>query len=256
MLRACTLSVLLIFALPHSFQLQSPQQRDTQAMIILQQATKKMANSLPSDCSATGTITIVAGSETDNGTIQLVTRGTDQTSEAVQTASLMRRAVYSGGRAQFTEGSATHILPMEPAASSQSLLFPLPILTGAISNPEIALEYRGLESLDGQSAYHIRFWNTFSSVPDLRDLAPFTQRDLWIDVESGLLRKLSFNQRESQGDAPLIAVSVLYSDYRDTSGVLFPFLIEKSLNGTPWSTVRIGNVTFNNGFTDLNFPVQ
>ena len=39
------------------------------------------------------------------------------------------------------------------------------------------------------------------------------------------------------------------------SGVLDPFKIEKSLNGTPWTTITIQNVAFQTGLSDNNFPI-
>ena len=94
------------------------------------------------------------------------------------------------------------------------------------------------------------------STPRLRHLAGFSVKELWIDASSRLPRKLAYERRAASGAAPRIPVAVFFSDYRNVGGVLYPFRIEKSLNGTPWATITIQNVAFNTGLTDADFPVE
>jgi hypothetical protein len=78
----------LLFVSPSPPQQASPAPTsDPQAVAAIQQAAIAMGGSAPSDSTATGTITTVAGSPTENGTITILTRGTDQTSEQIQTPS-------------------------------------------------------------------------------------------------------------------------------------------------------------------------
>jgi hypothetical protein len=67
--------------------------RDAHAVTALQQAIAAMGGTMPSDSTATGTVTIVAGSETNQGTIRILTRGTQQTLEEVQTPASIRTRV-------------------------------------------------------------------------------------------------------------------------------------------------------------------
>jgi hypothetical protein len=50
-------------------------QRDPQALVILQGAVAAMGGSVPSDSTANGTVTTVAGSLTENGSVIVLTRG-------------------------------------------------------------------------------------------------------------------------------------------------------------------------------------
>ncbi len=246
-----------MFSAPVVGQQVAPQapQRDPQAIAILQQSLAAMGRVPPADSVATGAVVTVAGSTTEHGTVRILTRGTEQTSEQLQMPGGVRSLTYSQGQARHIEGATARSLQMELVVTSQCPDFPLPILAGALNNAQTALQYVGPETLDGVSVHHIRLWSTFADAK-LQHLAEFSTKDVWLDAASGLPRKLAFEQRAARGAAPRIPFEVFYSDYRSVSGVLYPFLIKKSLNGTPWTTITIANVTFNTALTDADFPVR
>jgi len=214
-----------------------------------------MANGNPSDSTATGTVTTVAGSLTETGTVTILTRGTNQSSEQIQTPSGFT-SVYSQGRASRIIGGSFTKVSIESAVTSQSTYFPLPLLVAATANPDFSFKYIGLETLNGTPVRHVQFWNTFASISDLQPLANFSVRDVWLDSASGLPRRFSFTRRSAGGSSPGVVVDVVLSDYRNVTGVLYPFSIQVSLNGTPWATIAIQNVTLNSGLSDSSFPVQ
>ena len=250
---------LALFALIAQFasaqQTATTVQRDPQALSALQQSIAAMGNTAPSDSTATGTITTVAGSLTETGSIVILTRGTDQTSEQIQTPSGFTR-VYSQGYATLNSGGTTSKLPMESVVTTQCTYFPLPFLAGAIANPDVALKYVGLEALNGGSTQHIRLRNTFASIPDLQAIANLSLTDVWLSATSGLPQKVSFTHHASGGSSPGVRVDVFLSNYKNVSGILYPFSLQVSLNGTTWATVSIQNVTLNSGLTDGSFSVQ
>jgi hypothetical protein len=245
--------VLTIPAFPQ--QTATTVQRDPQAVTVLNQSIAAMGGSVPADSVATGTVTIIAGSRIDMGTIRILTRGSDQTSEQIQSQYTNRSVTYSRGSAREMVSATAHSLPLELVVTSQCLDFPLPILVGALSNQQTALEYVGSETLDGVSVHHIRFWNTFTETR-LQHLAEFSTKDIWLDAASSLPRKLAFVRRATRGGVPGILVTVSLSDYRAIGGVLYPFLIEMSLGGTPSVTVSIQQVLFGTGLSDSDFATR
>jgi len=253
--RAALLLLLAVLSCGSAFS-QQPPPRDPQALIVLQHAFAAMGATVPSDSVATGNITLVAGSKTESGTIHILTRGLDQTAEQIETPSGTRAVVYSRGRASEIEGASAKRPWLELVVTSQSPNFPLPLIAGALSNPDIALQYLGQETLDGLAVHHIRFWSAFSSSPKLQYLAEFSVKDLWVNASSGLPYRLQYNRRAARGSAPRIPIGVTFSDYRRVGSVVYPFLIQKSLNGTPWTTITIQNVSFNTGLSDTDFPIQ
>jgi hypothetical protein len=227
-----------------------------QAVVVLQQAVAALGY-LPSDSTASGLVVITAGSQTLNGTIQVLTRGTSQSAETITTSEGTVELVYSNGLAAETNESGTkQAYSLELSSSAQSALFPLPILSAILSSTDSVIQYVGLEQVGGSQCQHIRTWNTFASQPGLQTLAPFTIRDIWIDATTNLPVQLAYSTRDGTGAVPSNAVVIAYSDYRQEGGTNYPFQISKTVNGVPWMSITISSVSFNTGLTDSSFPVQ
>ncbi|HEV3481438.1 MAG TPA: hypothetical protein VGR97_03830 [Candidatus Acidoferrales bacterium] len=231
--------------------------RDPQAMLVLQAAIKAMGGGAPSDSAATGSVNATVGSESQDGTVQIFTRATDQSSEAVSLPNLSQTTIYSHWMAGQVDGStAQQQLTDQLAATSQTALYPLPLLVGTLNNPDASLQYVGQETVDDAVTQHIRFWNTFASKPHLLPLAPFSLHDVWIDTSTGLPVKISFTQQAAAGRAFKTLVELNFSNYQQTSGFAYPYTIKKSLNGTPWLTISIQSVSFNTGLQYSQFQVN
>jgi hypothetical protein len=214
-----------------------------------------MGATVPRDSVASGSITIVEGSSTESGTFRALTRGADQTAEITETSERTETVVHSRGIAANKIGTSVRNLKLELAVSSQSATFPLALLTGIATDSGYVFEYVGLESLQETTAHHIRLWRVFSD-SKAKHLEEFSAKDLWIDATTALPCKLAFVRRESAGTEPGVPVEVFFSDYRNVGGVLYPFQIRKSLNGTPWITITIESVALNTGLTDSDFPTR
>jgi outer membrane lipoprotein-sorting protein len=234
---------------------QAPQ-RDTQAIAILQQAVAAMASTVPSDSSATGTVTIVEGSTTQNGSIKILTLGTGQTTETLTLPEGQRAVIYSNGNAMEVARNQSVNPPLQLIVTDQSVDFPLPLILSALSNSDETLQYIGVETLNGASVQHVRVWNTFASTPRLQVLASFSARDIWLNATPGLPVKIAYSRRAGGGAVPSFPVEVSFLNYTKVNGVLYPFQINKSYNGTPWQTITIQNVVFNTGLTATQFQVQ
>jgi hypothetical protein len=157
-------SLFLFFSQSSSQQTAPIVQRDPQAVALLQASVRAMGGTVPSDSVATGNVTIVAGSLTTNGTIQILTRGTNQSSEQTTLPSSTYTVIYSQGLADETINSTTTSIPLERAATSQSVCFPLPFLAAALANSDDFIQYVALETGGQQSLQHIRIQNTFANL--------------------------------------------------------------------------------------------
>jgi hypothetical protein len=249
-------SLYLIFSQSSTQQAVAPISHDPQALAFLQGSVRAMGGNVPSDSVAMGNITVVAGSQTSTGTIRILTRGTDQTSEQIILPQSTQTVTYSNGMAAEMNDGKTLNLSAELMTASQSSCFPLPFLAGALNNSDEALSLVGQETLDGRQVQHLHLSNTFASKPALQPLAEFTTMDLWIDATSNLPVRISTVLRNGRGSAPRIPLDVYFSNYQTISGVAYPFTIQKSLNGTPWTTITISNVSLNTGLTDSSFSIQ
>jgi hypothetical protein len=206
------------------------------------------------DSVATGTITIVAGSSTDQGTIRILTRGTQQTLEEVQTPTGTHSVVFSNGEASETISGTATPLSMQRAVTIQCWYFPLPYLVSLLGNSDEAFTYIGVENLDGVAALHIQASDSYASNTQVQFLTPFTNTDIWFDEQTGLPIQVAYLRRDT-GLAPRIRMEVQFSNFRSISGFLFPTTIQVLMNGTQWMTISFQAANFNTGLTDANFPV-
>jgi hypothetical protein len=248
-------SLFLLFS-QSSQQAVPPVSRDPQALALLQRSVQVMGGAAPSDSVATGNVTIVAGSQTSTGTIRILTRGTNQSSEQITLPQSTYSVTYSQGLADETINSATTSISTERTVTSQSVCFPLPFLAAALANPDDSIQYVALETVGEQSLQHLRIQNTFASQPILQQFAALATFDVWLDATTALPLRISFVRRNASGAAPRIPVDAYFASYQTTSGIAYPSQIKISFNGTPWTTIAINNVSFNTGLTDSNFSVQ
>ena len=241
--------------LPRAQTGQTPVQ-DPQALSILQQSAKAMGGTVPADTTATGTIQTSAGGQASQGTIRILTRGTSQTLVQMAMPDATRTTIYSNGQANELTASTVSISPLELVVTSQASECPLPLIAALLNDPDTSFQYIALESSNNASLHHIKAWDSFASQPDLQSLSDFSARDIWIDAASSLPQRISYVRRPAHGAVAGLQVDVYYSGYQNAGGILYPSIIQKSMNGTPWATITIQGITFNNGLTDANFPVQ
>ena len=231
--------------------------RDSQAVTLVQNALRAMGSTVPTDSVATGNVTIVAGFETSSGTIRILTRSTYQTSEQITLSQATQTIVYSEGYASERDGDTTTSLSMERSLTSRSLSFPLPFLASILEDSTQTLQYVGLEKTDQAALQHIRLRATFSLQPKLQALADATTTDIWLDSATGLPQRISYLRRDQTGGPyPAVPVDYYFSEFRTVSGVLYPFHINISLNGTPWTDISITNVQFAVGLSDIDFLLK
>lgn len=230
---------------------------DAQALAVAVQCVAAMGGHVPSTTMALGTIDLVEGSREQSGSIRILTRGSNESVEEIQTDDGLRASVYSKGRLARKTDSSLQRLNLEMAATGQSPVFPLALLGGALGNPDFLFEYVGLETMEGINVHHIRFQDTYASKPKLKELAEMSVRDVWLDATTGLPRRIFYYQSWSRGKrAEHIPVDTFLSDYRDVGGVLYPFAIKRSLNGTPWATIQIHSVVLSPSLSDADFQTR
>ena len=175
--------------------------KDPTAISVLQQAVAAMGGSVPSDSTASGTVTTTAGALTESGPMVILTRGLDQSSEQVQTPSGPTTNYSLGNAAQVQDGTITS-QPLELAATAQTPYFPLQLLSNILNNPDSAFSYVGMETLNGITVHHVQYWNSFTSTPPLAALSSLSQRDIWIDATSNLPVQISAVMALDKQEAP------------------------------------------------------
>src|SRR5215469_6512475 len=105
----------------------SSPQSDSQTLTSLQAVAQNMGV-VPSDATLNGSITLTAGALTESGTITISTKGTSESLEQISSTHTNQTVVYSNGSPSVLANQTTQVQSMEKSQSSQSVIFPLPIL--------------------------------------------------------------------------------------------------------------------------------
>lgn len=236
---------------------------DPNAIALVQHSVAAMGGSVPADTSASGRVEIFEGSRTEAGSIRILTRGLEQTLEEIKTDKSERKLTFSRNEVKSdnlrsdTEPQVSSKNSTELALGSRSVFFPLALLAEALRNTDSAFEYVGLETLNNTEVHHVRFRNTFQSKRGWQRLSPLTARDVWIDAKSALPSKLSYSIQEGRGiGSDSVRIEVLYSDFRDSGGFLYPWAIERLANGTLWMKIHLERVKAGNNLADTDFRIK
>jgi hypothetical protein len=230
-------------------------QRDPQAVAIATQAFKVLGGSLPADSRAIGNYDRVVGSFEDTGTIEVLTRGSDQTSEKITNVSGTVQTIYSRGyAAQRDQNGIVTSFGLEKSLASNSVVFPLAVIAPAVLEPNSTVQFVATESLNGKAANHIRIG---PSTPDqnFTGIISLGTKNVWVDTASGLPLQITYQVLDAEGEVP-VSATALYSSYQQVGGAIYPFQIQESKNGTPYMAISITSVAFNGGLTDQNFPLH
>ncbi|MGC1684930.1 MAG: hypothetical protein WA734_04870, partial [Candidatus Acidiferrales bacterium] len=230
--------------------------RNPTAVSLLQQSISAMGSPLPSDSVANGTAVLTAGSLTESGTVRILTLGTSQTLEQLVTPHVNRSVIFSNFQANVVTAGSVMTLPLEVVSTSQSVSFPLPFIAGVLSNSDIAIQYIGLETLNGSSVQHVQIQDTFASQPNLQGLSALTLRDIWLDATSSLPVRIAWSSQVTEGPNVGISAATTFSNYQSFGTARYPTSLIEYVGGEPLITVTIQSVAFSTGLTGSSFPIQ
>jgi len=249
-MRYCVLALGLATIL---FAQESTVKRDQPAINDVSGSIDALGTSLPADSTATATVQMADG---ESATLTIKMRGTTQTTEIFSSAAGTTEKTFSADAAAIKNSGTVTPVSMEMAGSSNSCIYPLPLLVEAMNNADYSLEWVGEETVNGTSAAHIKISNTFHSSPNLHGVARFTTKDIWIDSTSHLPVRISYEEREASGAVAGVAVQLDFTSYQTVDGRKFPQSISRHYNGTDWGTLNIQQVQFNSGLTDSDFAIE
>ncbi len=258
--RVCciVLSAFFVLLLPGSVPLkaQMATQATTAPPAVLTDTLARFGATPPGDSIANAQVDITAGSTHESGTLRLLTRGYQGTAEEWTLPSGNRREVFTENFIALRADDRKHEHSFEQSLTAQSALFPLPWIAAKLADKDLQVNSLGMESIENVSCRHLRLSRAWQSDKALRAYARFTETDLWLDSNTGLPAKLSFERRKGWGAVPAIPISIEYSDYRMVDGIQYPFHIKQYVNGTLWADIHVQNVRFNAGVAASEFSTQ
>lgn len=113
-----------------------------------------------------------------------------------------------------------------------------------------ALVAASAELAGGRSAIRIRSWLDTDEID-----RSVTYQEWLIDAATGVPLRLDYRLAENANALATIPVSIAFADYRQVSGVAFPFSLTFTLDGNPWKRVLLDSVVLNSGISPSEFDV-
>ncbi|HXX20147.1 MAG TPA: hypothetical protein VEJ46_12155 [Candidatus Acidoferrum sp.] len=240
-----------------------------QAASILQQSFTAMTGGVAiNDATLTGTITISFGTATQSGTLTVVTTASGQGQLTLNlplgTTTEVRSLTANGPTlAEAASDGVFHSVNTQSAlAPHPAVFFPAFLLGSGLSSPQYSVSYVGQETRYGTTVKHLVMWlaqsNPYVAVGQQRS----GQHDIYIDVNSGLVRGITFTAHPydaSNPDKQFVSnrvasydnlEEVTFSDFRSVNNSIVPFQIQTSLylqNGTLASSIQFSQVSLNTG---------
>jgi hypothetical protein len=226
-------------------------QKDAQAVKILG-ACVDAAGGIPTiiaiqDFAATGNATYYWAKQSVAASVALKGRGVSQFRVDAILDSGTRSWSASNGMGTLVDVDGTRrAIPFYNAVNVGVLSWRLPNIMAALTDPTMTVSYVGLVQSNNGQAYQIHVQQTDASNPD-PVLANIKAVDYFVDPKTYLLLQTVDSTYSTTDLTQAYQHAVLFSDYRNVSGVMVPFSItEKISDQSTWS-IQLDSITFNVG---------
>lgn len=244
------LCVVLAFQPLRSQQITAVAQRDALAVDVLAQSLTAMgAIASPTRMTlAQGTATYPDGS---SKAIKIETIGTDSVRQDIGTNEFS--FVSSAGDGFLLLQGKKEKLQSWVTAYHRAEHLPALSLMADYLNPNLQIQYAGLEDIDGNPTHHLRLSviPTDKTPPELADL--MSEFHVWIDQKSLLAlktRHFDFSPEAIQNRTP---VDIVYSDYRTEGGVTIPYHLTRYIATDKQLDVTFSTISLNASVSASDF---
>lgn len=217
------------------------------------QAMATLTGGLPvNSVTESGTVTRTLGSDEEQGTITLRSSGIMASRVDIAT-SVGTRSEIRTWSASWPDGAwidlqgQRHPMSLHNCWTDAVWFFPALSLLADYADPNLVFTDLGQEQYDGGSVEHIQVYRTASglSQEELKRLAHLSTVDYYLASQNALPVAMTFSTH-ADGDLNVdISVVITFSGYQGVSGILVPFQVIKSRNGTTMLQISISSATPN-----------
>jgi hypothetical protein len=250
---------LLILSLSACLQAQTPSS-DPQALALAAQSVTAMTGGTTiSDVTLSGNANWTLGSDQQSGSVTLLVKGFGESRVDFDlsggTRSEIRNANGDPNQGNWVgPDGVIHAIALHNCFTDSSWFFPaLGSLAASGANPNLVLNYVGLENLDQASLQHIHAYTFDANFSDLQQLSAM---DFYLDPQTLLPSMITFNEHPDNDQTTNILVEVMFSDYRSVNGASIPFHTQKLLNNNLVLDIQLSTVALNSGVSESNFNLQ
>lgn len=203
--------------------------------------------------SESGSVIRTLGSDQQQGTVTLQSSGVMNSEMDISTSAGLRSEIrtmtgtYPNGTWIGLDGTR-HPMPLHNCWTDPVWFFPALSLLADYADPNLVFTDLGSQQYHGDPVEHIQVYRTASGLSPQEQtlLASLSTVDYYLDSQTALPVAIAFNTHADSDFNVNIPVGIVFSDYRRASGILTPFQIMTSFNGTPMLQITISSASPNN----------
>jgi len=233
---------------------------DAQAVALAAQSVAALTGGIPvTDVTLNGTVTRIAGSDQQTGTVTLLAKGVSESRVDLNLSGGTRSEIRNSN-AIPNEGNwigpdgVVHAIALHNCFTDSSWFFPgLGALAAAANNSNIVLTNLGLESFQQTSVQHIHAYTNNSGFPPAQTLSAM---DFYLDPQSLFPLIVTYDEHPDNDEGVNIPVALMFSDYRNVNGATIPFHIQRYVNNSLTLDIQLSSATINSGLSDSLFNIQ
>jgi hypothetical protein len=228
--------------------------RDAQAVSIISAAIQAMGGAQISQIralDARGTVTAAAGSSSRSGTFvwrdQVTAQGFEFRKE-LQMAGATEVFLSGHGKPARVTGSKVEKIAAHVATATLPYYSPSVVLSREFANSGYNFSVIGQSSVNGQPAAQLHL-----SI-DTNDLGKSLGTQEWFfSASSGLPIRIIYRVPDTHDAARFEEVTTDFGDYRNVSGMLFPFAISTFRGAVPRNTITVNSLIVNPTISTAEF---
>lgn len=200
-----------------------------------------------------GSVTRTVGPDQEQGTVTLQSSGIMNSEVDISTAAGVRSEIrtmtgtYPDGAWIGLDGTR-HPMKLHNCWTDAVWFFPALSLLADYADPNLIFDDLGPEQYGGSSVEHIRVHRNVQGLSQDKTelIARLSTVHYYLDSQTAIPRALAFATHADDDLEINIPVGIIFFDYRSVNGILVPFRVAESSNGTPLLQITISNAGLNN----------
>jgi hypothetical protein len=253
-------AALVLFVVSHGLASTKNPASNSQALTLAAQSISALTGgTVIRDVTLTGTVTWIAGSDSETGTGTLMALGPGE--------SRMDLLLSSGTRTEIRDASTGTPLGKWFAPRGASGKFPFhncetdavwffPALSSLAGGSNVVLDYIGEEDRSGEKVQHIRSYVYQPFQSSVVAALHLSTMDFYLDSNTFLPSAITFNVHPDNNAVSSIPIEVDFANYETVNDVLVPMHIQKYMQGTLMIDLMVSGAVFNSGISSSNFTTN
>lgn len=233
--------------------------RDQAAVTILEKAAAaaggKVAIRAFQDFAATGIMTYPSSDSSVQGEAEIKAKSPDQVRIDVRLPDRTNSIIISHGKGHVSDASGSHEISNQNAKHLGFLIFAQPVLVRALDDPQTGISVEeGTENFNGSLVYRIHITQpTPSQLLGDQKLRRLRTLDVLIDQTTLMIVQLDHPLVVDNRHHTVRTRQVTFSDFRNISGIVVPFVIEETEATQHVSTLQLSTFKLNSGVAATDF---